>query len=213
MGMESTAGGTVRCSAPPVGHSLEVIIELEQEDGCFMDVLDGDITDVHVHFSDDICHCDVTVCDTTLEGHSEIVVHNSQVACPSCPGIVFSAYDCAPRFLDRHESTFVIRTYVPDRETLVELVSELRAVCRSVSVVRIVERDGDSPSQKTGDVDLTALTPKQHEALERAVQRGYYDTPRRVSLDDLSAEFSITRPALSQRLAQAERTVLEQLFA
>jgi hypothetical protein len=44
------------------------------------------------------------------------------------------------------------------------------------------------------------LTDDQYDALVRAVQRGYYDVPKRVSLSALADEVGISHQALSERL-------------
>ncbi|MFP8951663.1 helix-turn-helix domain-containing protein [Natrialbaceae archaeon A-arb3/5] len=56
------------------------------------------------------------------------------------------------------------------------------------------------------------LTPAQLEALELAFQRGYFDDPRRVTLDELSNELRITRQSLAGRLRRGHRNLLGGLF-
>lgn len=47
---------------------------------------------------------------------------------------------------------------------------------------------------------IAALTNPQLEALQRAVEAGYYDIPRRISTSELAAEFGISDQALTERL-------------
>lgn len=56
------------------------------------------------------------------------------------------------------------------------------------------------------------ITPPQLEALELAFERGYFDEPRRVTLDDLATELGITRQSLAGRLRRGHRNLLADLF-
>ena len=56
------------------------------------------------------------------------------------------------------------------------------------------------------------ITPAQLEALELAYERGYFDDPRRATLDDLATELGITRQSLAGRLRRGHRNLLAQLF-
>lgn len=47
------------------------------------------------------------------------------------------------------------------------------------------------------------LTPPQRESLARAVEAGYYSIPRRVSTNDLAAEFDVSDQAMTERLRRA----------
>jgi predicted DNA binding protein len=53
------------------------------------------------------------------------------------------------------------------------------------------------------------LSDPQREALLLALQRGYFDTPGRVSLRELATEFDITEQALSDRLRRGTKVVLD----
>jgi hypothetical protein len=49
-----------------------------------------------------------------------------------------------------------------------------------------------------------SLPPAQHVALRAAVDRGYYRTPREITLDELAADLDVPRSTLSYRLRRAE---------
>jgi predicted DNA binding protein len=193
-------------------RTVQVVLEIAPRGGCFMDHLDGDIADVELHFPNGDCQCDVTVCRTDGEDHCVDIVHHSGEICRNCPGIVFSEYDLVPHFLERNDDEFVVRTYLPTDHQLSELVGDLRDVSERVRVLRIIDVDGDDGGPDVAEVDLTRLTDKQRDALARAVDLGYYETPGAVSLDELAEEFGVSKSALSQRLARAERSVMAQLF-
>jgi len=61
--------------------------------------------------------------------------------------------------------------------------------------------DGDESSQY-------GLTDRQHEALTLAISRGYYESPRQVSTEELAQEMGISQPSMSSLLRRGERQLL-----
>ncbi len=61
---------------------------------------------------------------------------------------------------------------------------------------------------RLGDVDpepdVERMPREQRAALRAAVERGYYETPRRIDLSELAAELELPRSTLSYRLRRAE---------
>lgn len=55
------------------------------------------------------------------------------------------------------------------------------------------------------------LTSDQREALALAVQRGYFETPSEVSLDELADELGITKQAVSDRIRRGNHRVLQSI--
>lgn len=53
------------------------------------------------------------------------------------------------------------------------------------------------------------LTSDQHEALVEGLQRGYYDIPREIQLDDLADVLDISHQALSERFRRATGSLIE----
>ena len=78
----------------------------------------------------------------------------------------------------------------------------------SLSELQEIAREHDLPIQLTGLHSLasiegkrpTDLTETQREALLLAHKRGYYETPRRATLEEIAAELDISRQALASRL-------------
>jgi hypothetical protein len=68
-------------------------------------------------------------------------------------------------------------------------------------------RDGES--EPSGD----GLTDRQHEALRIAYELGYFDIPRRASLDDIAAELDISASSVSERLRRAQTQLIEETVA
>jgi len=58
------------------------------------------------------------------------------------------------------------------------------------------------------DTETESVTPDQQEALLRAVERGYFATPRSVTLDELGDELGISRQAFAGRLRRGIRNLV-----
>jgi predicted DNA binding protein len=56
--------------------------------------------------------------------------------------------------------------------------------------------------------ETAGLTDEQYQAMERAVELGYYEIPRRITLEELAAELDISHQALSERLRRANRNLI-----
>ncbi|MFB6101883.1 MAG: GAF domain-containing protein [Haloplanus sp.] len=59
---------------------------------------------------------------------------------------------------------------------------------------------------------LEKLTPRQREVLEVAYLRGYFDTPKRASGEELAAVFDFSPSAFHKHIRAAERTLFETMF-
>ncbi|MFC6836796.1 helix-turn-helix domain-containing protein [Halomarina ordinaria] len=57
------------------------------------------------------------------------------------------------------------------------------------------------------------LTPHQREALIAALEHGYFEIPRRTSLDDIAADLGISHQALSERLRRGYDVVVREFCA
>jgi predicted DNA binding protein len=56
--------------------------------------------------------------------------------------------------------------------------------------------------------ETTGLTDDQRRAMERAVELGYYEIPRQITLEELAADLEISHQALSERLRRANRNLI-----
>jgi predicted DNA binding protein len=57
------------------------------------------------------------------------------------------------------------------------------------------------------------LSQKQYTTLETALQHGFYDIPRKVTLEELADEFDVTHQALSERLSRAHRVMITNVVS
>ncbi len=88
---------------------------------------------------------------------------------------------------------------------------------RHTDVERTVERLGENGldidvrsirSVSEEDIPTVGLTPEQYEALELAVEHGYFEIPRGISLEELSEHLDISHQSLSERLRRAQKGLL-----
>lgn len=114
------------------------------------------------------------------------------------------------------DGVLVVGAYVDDRERLTEIVEALRASEDEWELRRLTtpERDtvakGGLLAQIFEDIPVT---DKQREAVEAAVEMGYYAEPRQATLSDLAEKVGVSRSALSQRLTAVETKLVETLAA
>lgn len=59
---------------------------------------------------------------------------------------------------------------------------------------------------------LGGIPPRQRELLNRAVEEGYFEIPRQVTLAELAEDMGITKTTASNHLRKAERRVVEFLL-
>ncbi|MDJ1432523.1 helix-turn-helix domain-containing protein [Halostagnicola sp. A-GB9-2] len=80
---------------------------------------------------------------------------------------------------------------------------------------RLLEEDVSADLRRVSDVTSettrdTRLTPEQQEALEAALEEGYFEIPRQISMEELAATLDISHQALSERLRRAYETLVNE---
>lgn len=58
-----------------------------------------------------------------------------------------------------------------------------------------------------------AISPRQREVLKLAIELGYYDDPRRTTLEEIAHTFGVSKAAVHKRLVAAESKILKNHFA
>jgi predicted DNA binding protein len=61
--------------------------------------------------------------------------------------------------------------------------------------------------------DSVSIRPEQRRVLELAAERGYYETPRGTTLDELATELDQPRSTVSYRLRKAEAALVEEYMS
>ena len=74
-----------------------------------------------------------------------------------------------------------------------------------ISVRRISIEQNSSSSRKSSQY---GLTDRQHDALTLAISRGYFESPRQSSTEELAEEMGISQPSMSSLLRRGERQLL-----
>lgn len=69
---------------------------------------------------------------------------------------------------------------------------------------QLYREEPDDPSEQFG------LTPAQREVLIRAHERGYFNQPRNVTLEQLAKEMEVSSSALGRRMRRALDTLIDQ---
>jgi predicted DNA binding protein len=92
-------------------------------------------------------------------------------------------------------------------------LSAFQSACHESDIAIDIHRMVHNPDSRGGDDRaLVGITPKQHEAIELAVERGYFNIPRESSASELAEEVGITRQAFSRRLQRAQQSVFTNLL-
>lgn len=193
-------------------RTLQLVIEVFPLDSCPMKHLGRDATvkDVRPERMDETCHCEFVVEYPTEAEGGRRVAHNEREN-EDCPCCKFCDFGCIPNVIEVRPDSMLIETYVEDRDQAFALMRGLDETPARVELQRIT-RDHDGGFTKAiSHIDLSSLTEKQRQALDAAVARGYFESPRKATLADLAAEFDISKQAFSQRLSAAERKVMQQI--
>lgn len=154
------------------------------------------------------CECRATVAVKEGGSHSQRFLRSKIDEHCICP--VFQHNDCVPAIEGVRNDSFIVSVTLPTRSVLRSLVEELRARGATVNLERIVPLSDTVGDNDQLLLDVQAITDKQQEAIETAVEIGYYDQPRRANLEDLSKKLGVSRSAVSQRLNAAETKLVRE---
>ncbi|SEV96801.1 helix-turn-helix domain-containing protein [Natrinema salifodinae] len=148
-------------------------------------------------------------CETQLLDRSaaELVVYtywNRTDVCTSVPhlaleylgeGLLFETYREGRRYRWR----IVLGSDAPIHDFFDALGDEV-GECAGMEMLRLTDLNPDRGRADSSE----SLPSEQQEALRAAVERGYYETPRRTDLSELADELDVPRSTLSYRLRRAE---------
>ncbi len=193
-------------------RNLQLVIEIFPLDRCPMKQLgkEARVEDVRPERIASECHCEFVVEYPTEAEGGRRVAHNQREH-DDCPCCTFCDFDCIPNVIEVRPDSLLIETYVEDREQAFALMNGLDKTPARAELHRITRSHDGGFSKALAQIDLSSLTEKQREALDVAVSRGYFESPRKATLEELAAEFDISKQAFSQRLSAAERKVLQQV--
>lgn len=167
---------------------------------------------VTIDHHDGTCFTEVELSDCPDGEECTTIRFRQPVANCSCPA--FWKHGSFQRVLDIkiEDSVTISETYVPDRETLRELVSDIRETGRTVRIRKLTTVDDGEHAPAFRVFDTSQLTENEREMLEYAVETGYYDRHNDVSLSDIAEHFGVTKQTCSERLGVAESKITKDLF-
>ncbi|WP_254767408.1 helix-turn-helix domain-containing protein [Salinilacihabitans rarus] len=123
----------------------------------------------------------------------------------------FQRRRCVPKYGRIEDGWLHATTHVKSHEQIRPLVADLRALADRVVVDRLVVAEPDGHHDPVL-FDRATLTEKQREAVEAAVERGYYSTESDVRLAEIADDLGISQSALSERLRTAQSKLITDLF-
>ncbi|QLG47514.1 helix-turn-helix domain-containing protein [Natrinema halophilum] len=99
------------------------------------------------------------------------------------------------------DGKWLLSIRVIDRESVSTLYDRLDDTGVTPTIVRLFDLAEETHSQ-------CGLTSRQYETLVAAIDHGYFEIPREVSMQELSEELGISHQALSERLRRAYRALV-----
>lgn len=144
------------------------------------------------------------------------VVYSQQSESPGCRSIPYLVAnhlgDGVLLHAEQHRHTYVWRVVADDDTAMSEVYERLADNLREGLSLTFdyVESAPDWSNRRTDDA---SLPPKQREALELAVERGYYERPRRNSLQEIAQREGIPTSTLQYRITSAEQRVVKAFLS
>lgn len=151
----------------------------------------------------DYCHVEL---QSDEDGHSSFLERENEGLCIKQ---ILANTTCIPKSESVEHGTFVLTIIFPSRTELRKLISDLRSAGAQVNLDKLVF---SNPTGLSDESLLDRLTEKQREAVEIAVARGYYETPRQGELEEIAEELDISVSAASERLNRAEARLIRSLL-
>lgn len=146
---------------------------------------------------------------TAREDGTERARYRSEPVSDRCLCTALTSVECAFSVDSVRDGALILSLTVPSRSALADAVDALRAVDAQVRLRRVGRLEAGEPDRI--ELDPASVTDKQREAVELALELGYYERPRRADLSDLAAALDVSPSAVSQRLTAVEATLVRSL--
>ncbi len=120
-----------------------------------------------------------------------------------------------PTELSSRDGTARIVAEIPAIYSASTVIEEFQAAYPAVEIVARRQKDYSVSlfrQQELYESLLSALTPRQHEALFLAYMSGFYDWPRKATGEELAAEMDVSPPTFHEHRRSAEQTLLSVVF-
>jgi predicted DNA binding protein len=174
---------------------------------CPLTDIDADIKKVHLQQMRQTCRADIVTDDEDMD-----VLHTEQRIRNNSPALVFHEHGCVPHVTEADDNSITVTVFFKDREEAPQLIESLNNTGYTIDVQRLVDVNRDLVNESTVLCNLSVLTEKQREAVELAVDRGYYDRCEEACLETMADDLSISKSALSRRLKSAEAKLMLELM-
>ncbi len=188
-------------------RKLWMVLKIHVGGDCPLTEVDPEIEKINLQQINGECRADIVTDDTDMA-----VLHTKRPMDKDCLGWAFHEHGCVPHIMDADDESITVSVYHEDRENVPELVESLRETGYVVDIKRLVGVDQDLVEESTVLCDLSVLTEKQREAVELAMERGYYDRCADACMESMADELGISKSALSRRLKSAEAKLMLELI-
>jgi predicted DNA binding protein len=119
---------------------------------------------------------------------------------------LFREHDITTIRASRDADGLHFRARFPGRDALHAFRQDARTIGDHIDVERLYVERSTETTQRT-------LTERQREAVALAHERGYFETPSRTTLEDLSEEFGVTPQTLSRHIRDAVEKLVGDAIA
>lgn len=172
--------------------------------------LDENPKDVTIHHYNDTCFMEVELLDSSNGTDPHRLKLQETVGNCACP--TFWKNGCHPRFQIVEDMSANAEVFLPNRQTLRELIADLRQTDRNPRIRNLTFTGDENDVAEIRSMNVRTLTEREMESIEFAVREGYYDRDRKISLQDIADEFDVNKSTCSERLDSAESKIVKQLF-
>lgn len=138
-----------------------------------------------------------------LHADDHTVLLQFQLAFVPPPFRAFLASGNLPQFPYTIEDGWIVCEITTSHERLSQFKTALAETGFTFEVVRV--RQSVDPTE--------LLTDRQRQFVTEAIERGYYDSPRRCSLTDLADDLGVSKSTASVVLHNAEECIVKEFFA
>lgn len=172
---------------------------------------DSDVFVVHIDPSDDISEEDLSALDEVVETASlgrtngkdvyRLTVELEDIVSEAFTPERFTAVQVEPMILT--PGGWYEKKIFENYDTFNRLRTRFEEYGISTELISITQ-----DSLSSNESPQHGLTDRQYEALTLAISRGFYETPRQVSAEELAEELEISQSSMSSLLRRGERQLL-----
>jgi len=189
----------------------ELVWDIPENTSCPMVTkLSENPNDITIYHDKGTCYMEVDLVDSIDGCNSDKLRLEQEVGNCSCPS--FRRNGCYPRFKRVEDMKAVAEVFLSNKKTLRNLVLDLRQSGRNASIRSLTISGKKKDIAEIRAINVATLTEREKDCIEFAVQEGYYDKDRKITLQDIAEEFDVNKSTCSERLGSAEAKIVKNLF-